>query len=72
MRKALGMESPKIGRSSLPKNREVIAAALYRAQNLTEDGILSPEHYLSLHKTYEVSLRELIALDQALLNEAQE
>ena len=69
MRNALGMQAPKRGRSSLPENREVIAAALYRTQNLTEDGILSPEQYLSLYKTYEVNIRELIALDQALINE---
>lgn len=69
MRHVLGMEAPKLGRSSLPEQREIIAAAIYRRQEKTGDGILEPEDYLALHKKYKVSIRQIVALDQALVSE---
>ena len=71
MRYLLGMKEPKRGRSSLPKEREVIAEALYRAQNKAVGGILSPQDYLALHIIHQTSLRQLIALDQALISEVR-
>ena len=66
MRTILGMRDPKRGRSSLPKAREVIAEALYRAKKQTENGILSPQIFLALHCQYALPLRQIIALDQAI------
>jgi len=63
------MTPPERGRPSIPEKREVIAEALYRAQNKTEDGILSPELFLSLSEQYHVSIRQLLALDHALIGE---
>ena len=69
IRMTLGMTAPERGRPSMPEKREVIAEALYRAQNKTEDGILSPESFLSLSEQHHVSIRQLLALDHALIGE---
>lgn len=69
IRNTLGMSPPERGRPSIPARREVIAEALYRAQNQTEDGILCPESFLDLSRKHEVSIRQLLALDHSLLYE---
>jgi len=69
MRALLGLQEPKRGRSSLPEQREVIAEALYRLRDQSDDGILSPQNYLALHCQYQLSLRQIIALDQTIASE---
>jgi len=72
MRYILGMKDPKRGRSSLPEQRELIAESLYRLRSQSEDGILSPQNYLALHCQYKLPLRQIIALDQAIVSENDE
>jgi len=72
MRSLLGMQEPKRGRTSLPEQREVIAEALYRLRDQSDDSILSPQNFLALHCQYELPLRQIIALDQSIASENNE
>ena len=69
IRQTLGMSAPERGRPSIPEKREIIAEALYRAQNKTEDGVLEPSAFLELSRKHKISIRQLLALDHALLYE---
>lgn len=69
IRHTLGMTPPDRGRPSIPEKREVVAEALYRAQEKTEDGIIDPQNILMLSQKQKVSVRQLLALDNLIICE---